>query len=83
MKRNEFQNKLHRMSDSDLLSYYYGINDRIKDIDNRIKMQERADYSEHDHFMSQIPFMIGGRGYSLVQKSKLVLKELNKRNISP
>ncbi len=82
-KPNKFLNTIQRMSDTDLLNYYYGINERIKDIDHGMKREERSDHTKLEHNISQTPFIIGGEGYNLIQKRKVVLKELNKRNISP
>jgi len=82
-KPNKLRNKIQRMSDTDLLNYYYGINEGIKDIDHGMKREEHLDHTEHEHYIFQTPFTIGGEGYNLIQERKVVLKELNKRNISP
>ena len=71
------------MSSNELLNYYYGINQRIKDIDNDFRRNERLDNSEYDRFIFQDPFIIGGQGYNLIQRRKLILKELKKRNVIP
>lgn len=80
---NRFQGKIEKLSDDELLSYYYGINDRIRDIDREIKNGKQHDLTEHDRVVSQQPFYFGGEGYDLVQKKNLILKELRKRRISP
>jgi hypothetical protein len=36
------------MSDNDLLDYYHGINERIKDIDSDIKREESQDQTEQE-----------------------------------
>ena len=82
-KSNKFHNEIQRMSDYDLLNYYHGINDRIKDIDSDIKRQENPNQSEQKQLISNIPFLIGGEGYSLIQKRKMILRELNIRNLTP
>ena len=73
------------MSSNELLNYYYGINQRIKDIDNSFRRNERLDNSEYDRsgFVFHDPFVIGGKGYNLIQKRKLILEELKKRNVIP
>ena len=79
----KFQKKISHMSDNRLLDYYYGINQRIKDIDDEFRRNERLDNSEYDRFAFQDPFIIGGQGYNLIQKRKLILEELKKRNVIP
>lgn len=74
---------VQRMSDSELLHYYYGINDRIKDVANSEKMEERPGLTEHDHLIRSQTFFVGGEGYGLIQKREVILEELNKRGISP
>ncbi len=71
------------MSDADLLNCYYGINERIKDIDNGIKSEDRSDLYGNRDVISHQTYFIGGEIYGLMQKEKLVLEELNKRNINP
>lgn len=71
------------MSDADLLNYYYGINERLKDIDNDMEKKEPSSLTEHEHFLNNETFFTGGEGYGLIQKRKVILEELNKRNIYP
>ncbi len=71
------------MPDSDLLNYYHGINERIKDIGRDIEQEDRSARTEHGQFISNMPFVIGGEGYHLVQKRKLIIKEMNNRKLSP
>ncbi len=71
------------MSDAELLNCYYGVNDRIKDVDNRIKREDRLDNVENRDVISNNAYFVGGEIYGLMQKQKLVLKELDKRNIEP
>jgi hypothetical protein len=71
------------MSDNDLLDYYHGINERIKDIDSDIKREESQDQTEQERVISNMPFFFGGEGYNLTQKRKVILKELNIRNLTP
>jgi hypothetical protein len=82
-KSNKFHSKIQKMSDNDLLNYYHGINDRIKDIDNDIKREESPDQTEIEQVTSNMSFMFGGEGYNLVQKRKMILKELNSRSLTP
>jgi hypothetical protein len=82
-KSRIFQSKIQTMPDNELLNYYQGINKRIKDIDNDIKRDESQDQTEHERMISNMPFFFGSEGYDLVQKKKIVLKELNRRNLIP
>ncbi|MBU1168772.1 MAG: hypothetical protein KKD44_04320 [Proteobacteria bacterium] len=78
-----FKTKLKGMTDTDLVNYYHGINDRIKDIGNKADMSERADYTRHDQEISQAPFLLGGEGgLDLLMKQKEIQKEINRRNLS-
>ena len=78
-----FRANVHRMSDDALLTCYQGINDRIKDIDNRLESDMSYHDDEKPDMITQQTFIVGGEGYGLVQKRKVVLKELNRRNLSP
>ena len=80
----KFQKKISHMPSNELLNYYYGINQRIKDIDNNHRINEPDDSDYHRFgFAFPSPFVIGGKGYDLIQKRKLVLEELKKRNVIP
>jgi hypothetical protein len=82
-KSNNFQSKIQTMSDNDLLIYYQGINNRIKDIDSDIKREEGQDQTEQERVISNMPFFFGAEGNDLVQKRRMILKELNRRNLMP
>ena len=82
-KLTTFQSKIQTMSDNDLLNYYHGINERIKDIDSDIKSEESQDPTEEERAISNMPFFFGGEGYDLTQKRKMILRELSRRNLIP
>jgi hypothetical protein len=71
------------MSDTNLLNYYNGINERLKDIDNGMKREGPSDMDEREHLLDNQSFFLGGEGHGLIQKRKVILEELNKRNIYP
>jgi hypothetical protein len=71
------------MSDTELLNYYYGINERLKDIDGGLQADDRSDPDDHNHVIRNQTFFIGGEGHGLAQKRKIVLDELDRRNITP
>ena len=78
-----FKKNIMKMSDAELLNYYYGITDRAKDIDNNIKREDRFNYDKNRHIISHQTYLIGGEAYGLMQKEKLLLEELKRRGIKP
>lgn len=73
--------KLRAMPDDELVNYYHGINERIKEIENKQTLSRRSDETEHDRIMSQSVFYMGGEGQELVEKQKAARKEMNRRNL--
>ena len=71
------------MSDTDLLTYYHGLNERIKYLSKGTKREDHIGHGKNENVISNQTLFVGGEGYGLIQKRKLVLNELNKRNISP
>jgi hypothetical protein len=78
-----FKKNIKTMSNAGLLNCYYGINERTKDIDNKIIREDRLDYEKNQDVISQQTYFVGGEAYGLMQKEKLVLEELKRRNIEP
>jgi hypothetical protein len=78
------QQQIQKMSDTELLSYYQGITDRIKDIDNHFKdnqdLFDPQDQETKNHFPE--PHYIGSDSYNLHQIRKLVIQEIEKRNLN-
>ena len=80
----KFQKKLELMSDDELLSYYHGLKDQMRDIDRESRVNEHIHDQETDWERGQYPpFFIGGRAHDLGQKGRMIEKELRKRNIRP
>jgi hypothetical protein len=79
----KFKKNTITMSDSELLSCYHGINERIKDIDNSIEREDPIDNSQLHDIISHQTYLAGGEAYGLMQKEKVVLEELRRRNIEP
>lgn len=71
------------MSDMELLNYYHGIDERIKDIATDIEREDRSDSDDQEHYIHHNTFFIGGEGYGLIQKRQVVLDELTNREITP
>ena len=74
--------QLERMSTDELLKYYHGVNERIRDIEMQYKMEreQSADLFEHDRVMDQA---IGGKIYEMERTRKFIGKELNRRDVYP
>jgi len=79
----QFQNKIQGMSDSELLYYYAGINERIKQIGHGMDRNPDAYPYDQKHNIYSTPFSPGNEGYKLNQKRNMILKELKTRNIDP
>lgn len=78
-----FKKNTKTMSDVELLNCYYGIQERIKDIDYSTQRENRFDPNQkQDSFFHQTYF-VGGESFGLMQKEKILLKEMNKRNLKP
>jgi ABC-type uncharacterized transport system YnjBCD substrate-binding protein len=81
-----FKKNTKTMSDAELLNCYYGIRARMKDIDNGIKKEKQLNpvdpAQKRDSGFHQTYF-IGGEAFGLMQKEKLLVKEMKKRNIKP
>ena len=83
MPKDSFQTRIEKISDDELLNYYNGINDKIKDVDNRAKLDMDKDMVRPDESFFDKPFYMGSEGYELAHRRKLILKELEKRAITP
>lgn len=81
-KTVKLQQKIRAMSDGELLSYYHGINDRIKYIGHDVQRDEHTYGIQPSHNIYNTPFSIGGEGYQLYQAKKMTLKELHRRKIN-
>lgn len=82
----EFETKIANMSDDDLLNYYYGLSDRLNDLDGARDSDpvDRPDpYPGYDSDHDARHFTIPDPGYILFKKIQWVLEELNKRKIRP
>lgn len=82
---SKFRNKIRGMSDTELLDYYYGINDRLKDLEHGMERPDPIDRPivTDKHYIYQTPFSAGGEGYHLIRDRKMILEELRKRKIHP
>jgi hypothetical protein len=80
---DKFQSKIQRMSDNDLTNYYHGIDARLKEIDRDITQEQTQDPTQLERVISNRPYFYGGEGQNLFQKRKMILKELDDRNLSP
>lgn len=82
-KPDPFEARLAAMSDEDLISYYRGINDRLKEIQAETRATDRQGAILQDDHIAQMPYIIGGEAWRLEQKRTKVNKALNRRHITP
>ena len=82
-EQTRLRKRVHTMSDAELLNYYHGINDRLKDLAGDLQAAERPDPDNPDQLIDNQTFFVGGAGHGLEQKRRIVLDELRRRDISP
>ena len=71
------------MSDLQLISYYHGINDRLKDIQARTRETDRqGTILEKDH-LARMPYVMGGEAWKLERQQERAHQELIRRNLTP
>ena len=78
------EKQIAHMTDTELTSYYQGLTDRIKDIDNNFRnTQDLMDPPEHEpRSRFPEPHYLGSESYDLHQIRELVVQEMRKRNLS-
>lgn len=83
-KNDKQKQRLGKMTDMELISYYKGINDRIRDLNQEFRQdaQIRNQYPDQENWLPQ-PTAIGGPIYELENTKKLVLKEMDSRGLKP
>ena len=82
----KFLRELELMNDEELLYYYQGINEQIRDIDRGMRVEEHLDDRQQegeDRVRWDSSFFLGSKGYELNKKKTFIEKELIKRNIIP
>jgi hypothetical protein len=70
------------MADTELINYYYGINERLKDIASDQERNADMEHTKYEHIIFNQTFFVGGEGYGLIQKREMALDDLNMRDIS-
>jgi hypothetical protein len=75
--------RLAAMSDEELISYYHGINDRLKEIQQGTRDADRQGTVTEQDQLAKMPYIIGGEAWELEQKRERVSRELNRRNLQP
>jgi len=79
----KMETRLATMSDDDLLSYYHGINDRLKEIQTGTREADRQGTILEADQLSKMPYIIGGEAWALEQKREKARRELARRNLKP
>ena len=82
-EQTRLRDRVKSMSDMELLNYYHGINERLKDIDSEVQTEDDSDSDNQNDFIRNQTFFVGGQGHGLIQKRKIVWDELHRRNIAP
>ena len=82
-EQTRLRDRVQHMTDTELLNYYHGINERLKDIDGEVQADDHSDSENQDHFIKNQTFFVGGEGHGLIQKRKIVWDELHRRDIEP
>jgi hypothetical protein len=82
-KPDPFETQLAAMSDAELISYYHGINDRLKEIQSGTREADRQGIIRQDDQIAKMPYIIGGEAWELARKRGKVRKMLDQRHISP
>ncbi len=77
------QKRLKTMSDENLVSYYHGINDRLKVIQEGTREADRQGTVTEQDPLAMMPYIIGGEAWELERKRDLIRHELNCRNLKP
>lgn len=78
-----FEARLEAMSDDELVSYYRGINDRLKEIQAGTREADRQGTVLQNDHIAQMPYITGGEAYQLEQKRMKVSKAIARRKITP
>lgn len=81
----KFKSRIQSMPDDDLINYYHGIEARLKDVQASNRENDRLFKKSHDQFSINIKseFYLGGAGQDLIHKRRIVIRELERRNIFP
>ncbi len=75
--------RLAAMSDADLVSYYEGINERIKAIQAGTRADDRQRTVLQQDHLARMPYITGGEAWRLEQKRTKVHKEMEQRGLHP
>ena len=79
----KMETRLAAMSDNDLLSYYHGINDRLKEIQTGTREADRQGTIKEADQLSKMPYLVGGEAWELENKREMALRELTRRRLKP
>ena len=78
------EKQIAHMTDTELVSYYQGITDRIKDIDNNFRNTEDLMESPDREAPSRFPepHFLGSDSYNLYHIREMVVREMRKRDLA-
>ena len=75
--------RLAAMSNEDLVSYYQGVNDRLKAIQADTRETDRQGTVLQEEPIAIMPYVIGGEAWSLEQQCIKARREMTRRGIVP
>ena len=80
-RSDPFEERLAAMSDAQLVSYYQGINDRIKEIQAGTREDDHQRTVRQDDQLAKMPYIAGGEAWRLEQQQAKVRKEMTRRGL--
>ena len=75
--------RLAAMSDAELISYYHGVNDRLRAIQQAAREDDRQGTIIEQDQLAKMPYIIGGEAWELERKRERIKRELDRRNLKP
>lgn len=75
--------RLAAMPDKRLISYYHGINDRLKDIQAETRETDRQGPILEEDYLARMPYVVGGEAWELEQKREKASREMIRRGLMP
>ena len=75
--------RLATMSDAELISYYHGISDRLKAIQQGTREDDRQGTVVEQDQLAKVPYIIGGEAWELERKRDRIKRELDRRHLNP
>jgi len=78
-----FRERVPKMSDAQLWTYYRGLNEQMKGISHDMDSREPLYQPDRQHWVNSTPYSPGGEGYRLLEQMRLVEAEMRTRGLLP